>query len=51
MINLTILSEQFNKIDYKSLFNETFIPFLILGLAIGGCWKTIKFYWDIIRNK
>lgn len=50
MINLTVLSEALNKIDYTSILISGFIPFLILTFLIIGSWNTVKFCWDMIRN-
>ncbi len=51
MINLAVLSEALNKIDYTSILKSGFIPFVILAFLITGSWNTIKFCLNMIRNQ
>lgn len=50
MINLAVLANELKDINIIEILSETFIPFVLLGFAIGGSWRGLKFCIDILKN-
>lgn len=51
MTNIAILANALKNVNMIEILCETFIPFVLLGLAIGGSWNGLKFCLDMIRNR
>lgn len=50
MINLAILANALKDVDMIEILSEAFIPFVLLGIAIGGSWNGLKFCFSMLRN-
>lgn len=50
MINSVVLANALKDINIIEIISETFIPFVLLGFAIGGSWKGLKFCIDVLKN-
>lgn len=46
MMNLAVLANALKDINII----EIFIPFILLGFAIGGSWRGLKFCIDVLKN-
>lgn len=50
MINLAVLANALKDVDMIEILSEAFIPFVLLGIAIGGSWSGLKFCFGMLRN-